>query len=366
MKICFIGDAGAIHTQRWVRWFAADHEAIVISTRHDAGLPEFKVATLPSEAKPGVRLLQSVMLVRKVLAQHRPNLVHSHFINEAGWFGAAARWRPFVLTAWGSDLYRAPHESRVARHLNPWAARRADWVTCDSSHQAQLIRSWGVPHVSVIGWGVDRREFHPGIDGRAVRATLNIPFDARVLLSPRQWFPNSNIPSVVSAHAKLPDDVYLILKRLPGFEPDGGLAVERAVAASSARERIRIVGEVPPGDLPALYAAADVAISLCTTDGTPASVLEAMALGLPVVALDSPSVAEWVAAPGGQLVSRLDPDLIAGAVNGFLADSALQAQAAAHNTAVIKQRADREAEFARMAEIYARLVNSFSAQQELT
>lgn len=356
MKICFIADAAAIHTQRWVRWFADEHEPIVISTGEDDGLAEFKVAALPTEAKPGARLASSLMLVRKVIAEEEPDLVHCHFINEAGWFGAAAaRHRPLVVTAWGSDVYRAPHESRLARRLNPWAVRRADWVTCDSADQAKVLRSWGAANVSVIGWGVDRREFHPGVDGGPLRRRLDIPADAPVLLSPRRWHPNSNIPSVVAAHARLADDVYLILKRGLGNESDGGPAVERAVAASPARDRIRTLGDIPAGELPALYGAADVVISLCSTDGTPVSVLEAMAVGAPVVALDVPSVAEWVTPPGGALVPALDPDLIASAVESFLGDPSRRAQAAAHNVGLIGERADRDLELERMGALYERL-----------
>jgi glycosyltransferase involved in cell wall biosynthesis len=359
MKLCFIGDADTIHTQRWVEWFAADHEVTVITTDSDEGLPDYKVATLPGPSPLRTRLFESVLEVRRVLRKYRPDILHGHFINESGWFSAASGHRPFVITAWGSDVYRAPAESRLARYLNPWSVRRADWVTCDSHDQASVIRSWGVEaeRVSVIGWGVDRREFHPGVDGSAWRVKLDIPGDAKVILSPRQWYANSNIPSVVAGHELLPEDFYLLLKRTPGFEPDNGRTVYDAIEASSARDRIRVVERLDPSELPGLFAAADVAISLCTTDGTPASILEAMALGMPVVALENASLAEWVTDPGGRLVATLDPTLIAGALRSMVADGATVARAAEHNLAIVTERADRDAEFARMNDIYERLVH---------
>lgn len=357
MKICFIGDSGAIHTERWVRWFARHHEVIVIATHEDAGIPEYKVATLPARALPGTRLAVSARVVREVVSRHAPDVVHSHFINEAGWFGAVSGRRPFVLTAWGSDVYRAPHESRLAARLNPWTARRANWVTADSEDQARRLRTWGVDpaRLSVIGWGVDRSEFHPGVDGGPVRDQHAIPRDAPVLLSPRQWYPNSNIEAVVAAHAAMDPRVYLILKRTRGYEPDGGEAVERALGASRARDRIRVVERLEASALPALYAASDVVISLCTTDGTPVSVLEAMATGRPVVALENASLAEWVSDPGGRLVRGLDPQAIARAVEAVLAPAA-RGSALQHNVRVVADRADRDVEFGRMAAIYERLL----------
>ena len=359
MKLCFIGDGRSIHVLRWVTWFAARHEVLLLSTAQDCQPVEFRVLTLPSSTSfPGTRLVASVREVRHVLHQERPDVVHAHYINEAGWFAAAARWRPLVITAWGSDLYRAREESRLARRLNPWALRSADWVTCDSRDQARVVRTWGVSpdRVSVINWGVDTAEFHPGVDGRRLRSQLEIPAEAPVVLSPREWLPNSNIEAIVEAHARLPQDVYLLLRRIPRFEGERAGRVEAGVAASPARERIRVLGEVAAGELPAIYAAADAVVSLCTTDGTSVSVLEAMALGRPVVALRNASMSEWLSEPGGRMVERPAPEPVAEAIGGFLADRALRARAAAHNIAIVEGRASRATEMARMEEVYARLV----------
>lgn len=358
MRICFIGDGNSVHVKRWVGWFGARHEVLLLSTTAGGAVDSQRVLDLPTEPGHGTRLLRSLTTVRRELASYRPDLLHSHYINEAGWLGAASRKRPLVLTAWGSDVYRAPVESRVARRLNPWAVRRADWVTCDSQDQAGVLRSWATDteRVSVIGWGVDREQFHASVDGRSFARGLGIPDQARVLLSPRQWDANSHVAGIVAAHGQLDDDVYLILKSFPGRGSNAVNQVEHAIEASPARERIRIVGDLELGDLPAMYAAADVVISCCATDGTPVSVLEAMAVGRFIVALGIASLAEWVSGPGGSLVDRPEPDQIANAVTAFFADPDGAARARAHNTGVIAERADRATEFGRMERIYERLL----------
>ncbi|MGH3267145.1 MAG: glycosyltransferase family 4 protein, partial [Trebonia sp.] len=249
-------------------------------------------------------------------------------------------------------------ESPFARRLNPWAVRHADWVTCDSHDQAGVLRSWGAnaDRVSVIGWGVDREQFHADVDGRGFARALGIPDTARVLLSPRQWNANSHVAQIVAAHGRLGEDVYLMLKSFPGRGGDATDEVERAVTDSPARDRIRTVGDLEPGDLPAMYAAADVVISCCATDGTPVSVLEAMAVGRFIVALDNPSLAEWVSQPGGSLVEAPGPEAIAHAVAKFFSEADGAARARAHNVAVISQRADRATEFRRMDGIYEQLL----------
>jgi glycosyltransferase involved in cell wall biosynthesis len=357
VRLCFVGDPASIHTQRWVRWFASDHDVSVICTTGDQSLADLSAGTLPgSSPVPGLRLARSAAAVRHTLRELRPDVVHAHFINEAGWFAAASGWRPFVLSAWGSDIYRAPYESRLAGRLNPWAARRADALTCDSADQASELRAWGIEpdRIEVINWGVDRREFHPGVDGGPFRAGLGIPAGALTILSPRQWLPNSNVEALVEAHGRMSQDAYLILKRQPRFERDGGASVLAAVDASPRQDRIRVVDEIAADELPALYAAADVVASLCTTDGTPVSILEAMALGRPILALRNASVAEWVSAPGGRLVENLDRAPLADALDEIVRDRGSQA-AAAHNLDVVAQRADRPAEMAKVTALYERL-----------
>ena len=358
MRICFIADARSVHTQRWVRWFAREHDVALIATAPDGELADLCVETLPASAAPGMRLARSIRAVRRRLRAFDPDVVHAHFINEAGWLAAAAGRRPFVITAWGSDVYRAPQESRLARYLNPRAVRSADYVTCDSRDQARMLAGWGVrrERLDVIGWGVDRTEFHAGVDGSRRRGELGIPADAKVILSPRQWFENSSIEAIVSGHALIPGKPHLILKRAPGFDAGPGRAVETAIDASPARERIHVVGQVPASELPALYAAADVVVSLCITDGTPVSVLEAMAIGRPIVAFDNPSVAEWVSEPGGALVTSTDPPVVAAALERWLnANERDIERASTRNRRVVAERADRSTELGRMDAIYRRL-----------
>ena len=359
LRICYVADPRSVHTQRWVRWFADRHDVSLISTAADDALADVEVCRLKGSAVPGTRLLRAVRMVRRLVAREDPDVVHAHYINEPGWLAAASGARSVVITAWGSDVYRAPRESRLARRLNPWAVRSADWVTCDSDDQARVLRSWTprAERVSVVGWGVDRNEFHPDVDGLPTRRRLDIPAAARVLLSPRQWLPNSNIESIVAAHARLPDDVYMVLKRLPRFERGSAADIEAAVAASPAGSRIRVVAEIDAADLPGLYAAADAVVSLCTTDGTPVSLLEAMAIGRPVVALRNASVKEWLSEPGGRLVDGLDAHEVAPALQAALEGGDARTRAEAHNVAVVAARADREAEMARMEEIYAHLAS---------
>lgn len=63
-----------------------------------------------------------------------------------------------------------------------------------------------------------------------------------------------------------------------------------AVASSSAKERIHLIGQ--RGDVPDLLCAADVFAFPSLYEGMPGTLIEAMAMGCPIVGSDAPSVLE--------------------------------------------------------------------------
>ena len=95
--------------------------------------------------------------------------------------------------------------------------------------------------------------------------------------------------------------------------------------------------EIP--ELPALYASADVAVSLARSDSTPASLLEAMASGLPAVCGIAPSIEEWVGqGDGAELVPCNDVGAVAAALLGLLRDPDRRHAYGERNMRVVRER----------------------------
>ena len=106
-------------------------------------------------------------------------------------------------------------------------------------------------------------------------------------------------------------------------------------------------------EMASLFRQALVAVSPSTHDGTPNTLLEAMACGSYPVASDLDSIREWIT-PGenGSLFDPSDPQALAKAVNNVLANSDLRQQAAKINQKIIKERADYQTSMARAVELY--------------
>jgi glycosyltransferase involved in cell wall biosynthesis len=111
----------------------------------------------------------------------------------------------------------------------------------------------------------------------AVRAELAVPTGARLVLAVGRLSVEKNHAALIDAAAELPDVVVAIAGEGPLREELVARARERGVAA-----RVRLLGA--RGDAPDLYRAADVLAHPSTTEGLPMVILEALALGTPIVA----------------------------------------------------------------------------------
>jgi glycosyltransferase involved in cell wall biosynthesis len=108
-----------------------------------------------------------------------------------------------------------------------------------------------------------------------------------------------------------------------------------------------------------LFRAATVAVSPALFDGTPNTLLEAMACGSFPVAGDIASVREWIDdGVNGLLFDARDPAALAAALTRALADDALRAGAAARNQALVAERAEYESSMRRAERLYVESVKA--------
>lgn len=99
------------------------------------------------------------------------------------------------------------------------------------------------------------------------------------------------------------------------------------VREASLSECTSVLGRVPDDELRRLYAGAIVCVQPSSDEGFGLQPLEAMAVGAPVVALDTLSARE-VLGPGAELVAAASPEVLGPAIARLLSDSARRGQLA--------------------------------------
>jgi glycosyltransferase involved in cell wall biosynthesis len=100
-----------------------------------------------------------------------------------------------------------------------------------------------------------------------------------------------------------------------------------------------------------------VVVSPSTHDGTPNTLLEAMACGCTPVAGDLESIREWIT-PGlnGLLVDPGDPLGLADAICEALGNARLRARAREHNQIMIRERAEYQGVMHKAESFYEKLI----------
>ncbi len=306
-----------------------------------------------------IGMAKTVRWVRRLLGEFRPDLVQAHWIPGFGFAAALARARPLALTAWGSDVYRA---GAIQARANRFALRRADLVLADSEDLLARCRELGAPpqRCEPIQWGVDLSLFSPPQNGdrAALRERLGLG-DGPVILSPRSLMAVYNIPTILDSFRLVGEalpDAQLVLKHM-GFE-----GIE--LPPFPHPERVHLVGSVPYAEMADYYRAADVCVSVTSSDSSPRSIWEAMASGLPCVLSDLPWVEEIVAPAGAALTVAVgDPSATADALQRVLLDPKLAARLRERGLAVAAGL-DREAQMDRLASLLDQIGAEPSAREE--
>jgi colanic acid/amylovoran biosynthesis glycosyltransferase len=236
-----------------------------------------------------LRLTGSSPRLRRLLAAQRPDLVHAHFGGD-GWLvsdSAARLGVPLIVTVHGHDVTRQPGRPglrglRYRRHLRTVFERAAAVVAV-----SEVIRD---------------RAIECGADPAKVRVHYTgVPVALRPPPGPKEW-------DVVFVgrfvEKKGADDLLAALATVgPAralFIGDGPLLARSRAYAGELRVDATFAGALPPDEVHRLLGTARVLAAPSRTardgdtEGLPTTVVEAAALGLPVVATRHSGIPEAV------------------------------------------------------------------------
>lgn len=342
LRLCFVADGQSIHTRRWIAFFARRRHQVHLITDYPCSIEGVSVYYLPPVSHaPVLRHFIQALAIRRLIRKIRPDILHSHFIKEDGWYGALAGFHPFFLTGWGSDVYMRG-DNWFYRALSRLAVKAADIVTVDSEDQKTALVAIGASpnKVTVVQWGVDLERFTPQVSP-GLRKQLGLP-DGPIILSLRQLKKIYNVDIIMEAFARLltryKNAILVVLDTGPDLEDLKNRAGRLGIVGS-----VKFVGPQPYEMIPEYLVASDIVVSVPSSDGTSMSMLEAMACGKPVVATDLPSAREWIQdGVNGCLVPVRDPDRLAGSLLFLLDHPEIAARYGQNAIQVVRERADHQ------------------------
>ena len=322
LRLAYLAEPNSVHTRRWLQFFADGghdvHLLVAAGVAIQPGLHSAVVVDRYQRYRP-VRLpivssLQGRTQLRRALHSIQPDVVHAHYLVGHGWQATLSGFHPRVVTPWGSDLFVDPERSARARIWNRVTLRSADVVTVNSAHMLDSAVSAGArpDRVHEIQFGVDVGLFKPGDVDRDLRRRLGLA-DGPLVFSMRALRPIYRHETILLAIAAVPEATLVMTGR--NAAPEYRRQIDRAVEDLRLTERVVILEDISDDDLRSLLRAAAMVVSIPASDGTPGSVLEALASGCPTIVSDLPTLREILGASHGDLlVPGWDADQVAAAM----------------------------------------------------
>lgn len=296
--------------------------------------------------RPGTDVLAAL---RGARVEH----LHAHF---ATWAAATADRLaaelgvPFSFTAHAHDIYhRDVDRAALAARLE----RAAFAVTVSEANRAFLDEV-----LAAHGRRGNVVRLYNGVDLSRLRATERRPVAGRIV-SVGRLVPKKGLTHLVEA-------CLLLRAAGRGFEcvvvGDGEErgALERQIAAADLRAEVTLAGARSHRDTLDLLGSAEVCALPCVVapdgdrDGLPTVLLEALALGVPVVSTAVSGVPEIVDdGESGLVVPPADPAALAAALERVLGSPSLRARLAAAGRVRAEREFDLRANVASLRELFA-------------
>jgi len=315
---------------------ARGHEVFVFapgpSSEDDNG-EVVRFRSVPFVFQPEMRLAAPVSVgALRILDDLDLDVVHSHDPFSVGLFGLTVARRhkiPYVHTyhtlypeyvhyVWETRLTK-----KLAERLSRDFCQRCTSIIAPSTKVERYLRDWGVKvPIDVIATGVDVAKYSAKDVDRitALRAAADIRPDDRVLIFMGRLGREKNVELLLRAlwHSRLPNVRLLICGDGPHRTE-----LEDLVDELDLRGRVSFLGYLKGPDSVAAYHAAHAFAFASTTETQGLVIGEAMAAGLPILAVEDQAVQDFVVSGRTGIITPALPEALAGAIDELLGDDAL-------------------------------------------
>ncbi len=321
------------------------HQVTVLTvsdrTDHDDARYPFAVVRLARFLPRMLRWLRTIKLVRRLGSRADVLLVYGLALESVVANALLRRplvmkvvgdlaWERSVLLGWVHDTFAAFQQRRYGarvealRRLRAWWIRRADHVIVHSQWMAGWVVRWGVPasRLTVIPNGVEPPEALAPFTSVPAANPLSTPVTLVTAARLTSW---KGIAELIGAVAGMPDLGLVVV----GDGPDRA-RLEQVARDLDAADRVFFAGRKSREETLGIMAACDIFALNSTWEGMPHAVLDALVLGMPLIATAVGGVPEVVTdGESGLLIPPSDPDALRMALERLIASPSERAHLAA-------------------------------------
>lgn len=349
-RILFIADAGATHMIHWAKLLQQRGAHVSFLSFQPMKDLSFETIHLqPHFPQHFIKFIINAPRVRRVIESVQPDIVHTYYLTNYALMTALANPKTWVVTVAGSDLFLESSRSPLLRIISRQVLFRAGLVHSVAQHMSMQLLQIGVNPLRLV-------TLPEGIDGDIFHAPTSFRPQAPIIVSTRNHKPVYDVITLIRA-------IPIVLRQIPTASfvimGDGEQRpiLESLVFELGLQRNTRFLGHSDWPTLADNLRNAAVYVSTSLSDGTSASLFQAMHCGAFPVVTDIPANREWLTnGENGLLFPKSDSEALAKQILHVLANPDLQRNAVGRNFSLIEDKGIDHNIIVQLIDAYSRLL----------
>jgi L-malate glycosyltransferase len=355
LTICMLAPANSSHTAKWANHFAERgcDVHILSFTRSDGLVSEAVTIHYLQRRLPGSLTYFDARESRKLLTEICPDILHAHYVSGYGTLGRLTRFRPYIVSVWGSDILLFPKKSPVHASIVRRNLAAADAVCATSSVLMKETARYTSKRVYATPFGVDCDRFVAAQRKPSSEFTIGIAKGLQ---------PTSGIELLIKAYAEFrrrrPEvGATLVIAGQGPCEAE----FRKLAEVVGVAETVHFVGQIEHADIAHFMSRLSIYANLARSESFGVAVLEAAAAGVPAVVTRVGGLPEIVVdGETGLIVNPLD---VEGAASCFeaLLDNNLRERLGRGARLLVEQRFEWEKTAVELENVYANVLATYGS-----
>jgi glycosyltransferase involved in cell wall biosynthesis len=334
MRILFLADSDSPHTLRWIKSLHKFGHSIALFSIHCINSDYYrnysdillysseisrKIQNKSETSFSKLKYLTAIFKIKNIIKTYKPDIVHAHYASSYGLLSVLTKFKPVILSYWGSDVFIFPNRSFVHKFILKYISSKANVILSTSNIMKVEIQKYCDKEILVIPFGVDITLFKPIRNPKNDKSIVVIGLI-------KTFEENYGVKYLINAFAQLKKEpLGKNLKLL--LVGKGSLLNNLKIMTRNygIEQYVEFTGYVDPSFIYKYHQQLDIAVIPSISESFGVSAIESMACGKPVVASNVGGLAEVIDdGKTGILVKSKDAQSIYEALKKLVANEELR------------------------------------------